>query len=135
MPNYELGEVKDLKEGDVALIDEQPCKIRSISKSKAGKHGSAKARVKGKSVIDGSKHSFTKPVDERIKIPRVVRDEAQIVADMGNRIQLMDMESYENFEIEKPEDEELRNKLEQGQTVIVKKVMDHKEITRVKNED
>jgi len=132
MAGYELGEVGDLKEGDVAIIDDQPCKIRSISKSKAGKHGSAKARVKGKSIIDGSKHSLVNPVDERIKIPRVERDEAQVVADMGDRVQLMDMETYDNFEIDKPDDEELANKIEQGQIVIVKKVMNHREITRIK---
>ncbi len=134
MAGYELGQVGDLKEGDVVLIDEQPCKIRSISKSKSGKHGSAKARVKGKSIINGSKHSFVNPVDERIKIPRVERDEAQVVADMGNRVQLMDMETYENFEIDKPDEEELSGKIEQGQIVIVKKVMDHKEIERIKEE-
>jgi len=132
MAGYELGEVGDLKEGKVAMIDEHPCKIRSMSKSKSGKHGSAKARVKGKSLIDGSKHSFVKPVDARIKIPRVMREEAQIIADMGDKVQLMDMETYENFELEKPE--ELKDKIKQGQIVIVKKVMNYKEITRIKEE-
>jgi translation initiation factor 5A len=38
-------EVKELKEGKYVLIDEEPCVIKSISKSKPGKHGSAKARI------------------------------------------------------------------------------------------
>ncbi len=130
MAKYEMGEVKDLKEGDVVMIDDVPCKIKSISVSRPGKHGHAKARVKTESVIDGSKKQFVKPTDERAKIPRVIRKEAQVVADMGDRVQLMDMESYENFELDKPDD--LADKIEQGQTVEFKQVMDHKEITRIK---
>ncbi len=130
MAKYEMGEVKDLKKGDVVMINDKPCKVKSISTSRPGKHGHAKARVKAESVVDGSKEQFVKPTDERAKIPRVIRKEAQVVADMGNRVQLMDMESYENFELEKPED--LANDIEQGQTVEVKQVMDYKEITRIK---
>lgn len=131
MAKYEMGEVKDLKEGDVVMIDDVPCKIKSISTSRPGKHGHAKARVKAESVIDGSKKQFVKPTDERAKIPQVIRKEAQVVADMGDRVQLMDMESYENFEIDKPED--LADEIEQGQTVEIKEVMDHREITKIKN--
>lgn len=130
MARYEMGEVKDLKKGDVVMIEDVPCKVKSISTSRPGKHGHAKARVKAESVIDGSKKQFVKPTDNRVKIPRVIRKKAQIVADMGNRVQLMDMESYENFELEKPED--LADEMEQGQTVEIKEVMDHREITRIK---
>lgn len=129
MAEYSMGKVKDLKKGSVAVIDDEPCKVQSISISRPGKHGHAKARVKSKSLINGSSHGFVKPVDDRLKFPKVIRKEAQIIADMGDTVQLMDMETYENFELKKPD--ELKDKLQQGQTVEVKKVMDHQEINRI----
>ncbi len=129
MTEYSLGKVKDLKKGTIVMIDDEPCKVQTISTSRPGKHGHAKARVKAKSVIDGSTHGFVKPTGDRVTLPKIIRTEAQIIADMGERVQLMDMETYENFEIKKPE--ELKDELKQGQTVEVKQVMDYKEISRI----
>jgi len=41
----EQAEVRELKEGRYLNIDDEPCKIISISTSKPGKHGEAKARI------------------------------------------------------------------------------------------
>ncbi|HJJ86967.1 MAG TPA: translation initiation factor IF-5A, partial [Methanocorpusculum sp.] len=41
----EQTEVGKLKEGRYVVVDDEPCKIMSISISKPGKHGAAKARL------------------------------------------------------------------------------------------
>jgi translation initiation factor 5A len=41
----ELTEVRMLKEGKYVIIDDEPCTIMSITTSKPGKHGAAKARL------------------------------------------------------------------------------------------
>jgi translation elongation factor P/translation initiation factor 5A len=40
-----------LKKGSIAMLKDRPCKILEISISKVGKHGSAKAIVKGSDII------------------------------------------------------------------------------------
>jgi len=51
----QLAEVRTLKVGRYMIIDEEPCKIMSISTSKPGKHGEAKARIEAVGIFDGQK--------------------------------------------------------------------------------
>ena len=51
-------EVKDLKEGKYVIIDDEACIIKSITKSKPGKHGAAKARIEAIGLFDGQKRSY-----------------------------------------------------------------------------
>ena len=57
-----MAEVRDLKVGRYVLIDEEPCKIMSISTSKPGKHGEAKARIDAVGIFDEQKRSVVHPV-------------------------------------------------------------------------
>jgi len=58
-----MGRVGDLRVGSYAIVDDEPCQIVDIQKSKTGKHGSAKFRCSAISIFDGSKRSFVSPVD------------------------------------------------------------------------
>ncbi len=95
----EQAEVRTLKEGRFMLIDDEPCKIDSITKSKPGKHGAAKARIEGRSIFTGSKKTYMGSVTDKIWIPVMDRRQAQILAVMGDQVQLMDSESFETFEL------------------------------------
>ncbi|MBU1913701.1 MAG: translation initiation factor IF-5A, partial [Candidatus Thermoplasmatota archaeon] len=55
-------EVRELREGRYVVIDDEPCKISSISTSKPGKHGEAKARIEAIGIFDGNKKSVVYPV-------------------------------------------------------------------------
>ena len=125
-----LAQVKDLKEGKYVVIDGEPCRIVSIQKSKPGKHGAAKARVEGISLFSGNKKTLMKGVDASCEIPVIVRKTAQVVANLGNnRLQLMDLSTYETYELEvEPQYAEL----ESGKEVELQDVMGKKMITRVK---
>ncbi|RLG22243.1 translation initiation factor IF-5A [Methanosarcinales archaeon] len=111
----EQTEVGKLKEGRYVLIDGEVCVIKSITKSKPGKHGSAKARIDAIGLFDNQKRSLVQPVDAKIYVPIVERKTAQVLSISGNVVQLMDMETYSTFEI-KVTDEELA-KLEEGKDV------------------
>ncbi|TFG69975.1 MAG: translation initiation factor IF-5A, partial [Methanomassiliicoccus sp.] len=52
---WEQAEVRTLKEGRYLNIEDEPCKIVSISTSKPGKHGEAKARIEAIGIFDGNK--------------------------------------------------------------------------------
>jgi translation initiation factor 5A len=127
-----MGRVGDLKVGSYAIVDDEPSQIMSIQKSKPGKHGSAKFRCSAISIFDGSKRSLVSPVDASIQIPIVEKRSGQIVSMTPASIQLMDLESYEVFDVAMPDDEELKGNLEAGKEVEYWHIMGRYKIQRVK---
>lgn len=124
----ELAEVRTLKVNRYLIIDDEPCKIKSISTSKPGKHGEAKARIEAVGVFDGQKRSVVKPVTHKVGVPIIDKRNAQVVALMGDNVQLMDMETYETFEM--PISDEYKGKLEPGNEVSYLIALGRKKITR-----
>ena len=57
MPGTDRVEIRTLKVGRFCVVDDEAYKILSISKSKPGKHGSAKARLSLESIFTGKKIS------------------------------------------------------------------------------
>lgn len=130
--SYKIGRVGDLKVGSYAIVDDEPSQIVSIQKSKPGKHGSAKYRCSAVSLFDGSKRSFVSPVDTSINIPIVEKNSAQIVSMGPTTLQLMDLVTYEVFDVSKPDEEDLISKIEAGKEVEYWKIMGRYKIQRVK---
>ncbi|MDZ7850329.1 MAG: translation initiation factor IF-5A [Halodesulfurarchaeum sp.] len=100
-------EVRDLQEGNYVMMDDAACKITAYSTAKPGKHGSAKARVEGRGVFDTKKRSFSQPVDQKVWVPMIERQQGQVVSVEGSDAQIMDLETYETFTMRIPEDEPL----------------------------
>ncbi|MFB6085295.1 MAG: translation initiation factor IF-5A [Halodesulfurarchaeum sp.] len=100
-------EVRDLQEGNYVMMDDAACKITAYSTAKPGKHGSAKARVEGRGVFDNKKRSFSQPVDQKVWVPMIERQQGQVVSVEGDDAQIMDLETYETFTMRVPEDESL----------------------------
>jgi translation initiation factor 5A len=126
----EMAEVRELKVGRYVLIDEEPCKIMSISTSKPGKHGEAKARIDAVGIFDEQKRSVVHPVKHKVGVPIIDKRSAQILALMGSDVvQLMDLETYETFEMPIPED--LKGQLEPGKEILYLQAMGKRKITRV----
>jgi translation initiation factor 5A len=126
----EMAEVRELKVGRYVLIDEEPCKIQSISTSKPGKHGEAKARIDAVGIFDEQKRSVVHPVKHKVGVPIIDKRSAQILALMGaDVVQLMDMETYETFDMPIPED--LKGQLEPGKEILYLQAMGKRKITRV----
>jgi translation initiation factor 5A len=126
----EIAEVRELKVGRYVIIDDEPCKILSISTSKPGKHGEAKARIEAIGVFDEQKRSVVHPVKHKVGVPIIDKRSAQILSLMGSDIvQLMDLETYETFEMPIPED--LKGQLEPGKEILYLQAMGKRKITRV----
>lgn len=125
----ELAEVRTLKVNRYILIDEEPCKIVSISTSKPGKHGESKARIEAIGIFDEQKRSIVHPVKHKVHVPMIDKRTAQVLALMGDQVQLMDMETYATFEIPIPE--EFKDKLEPGKEVQYLEAIGKKKITRI----
>ncbi len=105
-------ETRELKEGRYVIIDDEPCVIKSIAKSKPGKHGSAKARIDAIGIFDNQKRSIVQPVTTKVYVPVVKRKSGQVLTISQNSVQLMDMADYSTLDV--PITEEDRAKLEEG---------------------
>jgi translation initiation factor 5A len=127
-----VAQVKDLKVGKFVVIDGVPCKVMSIQVAKTGKHGSAKARVEGIGIFDGQKKSFVAPVESDCELPIIEKSTAQVIAFLGDSVQLMDMATYETYELPKPKPEEVEGTLNEGVEVEILQAMGRKKITRVR---
>ncbi|MDG6220624.1 MAG: translation initiation factor IF-5A [Candidatus Thermoplasmatota archaeon] len=126
---WTVGEVRELKVNRYMVIDDEPCKIVDIQTSKPGKHGEAKARITAVGVFSGQKKSIVHPVKHKIQIPMVDKRKAQILALVGDEVQLMDLETYETFNVPIPE--EYKDKLEPGAEIQYLEAMGKKMITKV----
>jgi translation initiation factor 5A len=124
----QLAEVRTLRVNRYMIIDDEPCKIMSITTSKPGKHGEAKARIEAIGIFDNQKRSIVHPVKHKVGVPMIDKRTAQIVALMGDNVQLMDLETYETFEMRIPE--EYKGKLQPGNEISYLEALGRKKITR-----
>ncbi|ABW01729.1 translation initiation factor IF-5A [Caldivirga maquilingensis] len=123
----------DIKEGSYIMIDNMPCRVVEVEKSKTGKHGSAKARIVGIGVIDGVKRTIVVPTDAAVEVPVIEKFTAQVISISGDSVQLMDLRNYQTFEIPSSYiEDEAKGKLEPGVQVEVWDVAGYKKIMRTR---
>jgi len=125
-------DVGSVKVGQYILIDNEPCRIVEYEKSKPGKHGAAKARIVAMGLFSEQKKNVISPVDARIDVPIIEKKSGQIIAVMGEVIQIMDLESYETFETPLPKEDDLRSKMASGVEVEYWKMSGGIKIIRTK---
>jgi translation initiation factor 5A len=125
-------DVGSLRVGGYMLIEGEPCEIVDITKSKPGKHGSAKFRIVAIGVFDGSKHQFVKPVDLNTEVPIIDKRTGQVYAVNPTGIQIMDLETYEYLDAPYPTDEALKAKIAPGVEIEYWKILGRMKIMRVK---
>ena len=93
-----------LKPGSYVLVEEQVCQIKDIEISKPGKHGASKARIVAIGVFDDTKRNLLQSATDEAEVPIVERGTAQVVADLGASLQIMDAASFQTFDLPKPKD-------------------------------
>jgi len=129
MVEVEHGSMKDLKLGKYVMIDDIPCRVVDIEVSAPGKHGAAKMRVTAMGIFDGNKKTLLKPSDADIQVPIIERKRGQIVTMTGSVAQVMDLVTYETFEMAISDD--LKAGLESGKEVEYIETMGRKMIIRI----
>lgn len=95
------------------MVDDEPCVIKSTERSKSGKHGHAKVRIVCVGMFDENKRSLTIPSGHMVEVPEIIKGNAQINFIEDTLINIMDLESYESFDVKWPSDKELADILKE----------------------
>lgn len=130
MGEIRQAQVTSLKKGSYIIIDGIACIVRDIQTSKPGKHGHAKCRIEAIGMIDGQKKIIVKPGHEKIDVPIVEKKTAQVLSISGDTVNVMDMVSYETFDLKIPE--ELKKDIKEGSQVLYWIILDQKVIKQLK---
>ena len=130
MADYKQTDAGSLKKGMTIEWEGQPCTITSIETSKPGKHGHAKCRITCVGIIDNKKRVFVAPGHEKINVPLMEKKSAQVLSVVENKASVMDLESFETFELEIPE--ELKDQIKENVQVMYWTIMGQKVIKQVK---
>lgn len=121
-----------IKEGFYIIHNDDVYLVRSIEKSKSGKHGHTKCRMKIENIFTGSKTEIAIPGDTKLQSPIIDKRSAQVISMSGDSVQLMDLETYDTFEAAIPDEEELKTKIQEGGEVEYWNAIGKRKIMRVK---
>jgi len=93
----------EAKAGTNIIVDGEPCAVKKIDISKTGKHGHAKCRIEAVGIISDNKKVFVIPGHDRLEVPLVEKKKGQVLS-VGDKVSLMDLESFETLEVTCPDD-------------------------------
>lgn len=130
MSEVRQAQVTSLKKGSYVIIDGIACVVRDVQTSKPGKHGHAKCRIEAVGIIDGQKKIIIKPGHEKVDIPIIEKKTAQVLSVVGDIANVMDMQSYETFDLKIPD--ELKGEVKEGAQVIYWIILDQKIMKQIK---
>ncbi len=104
----------ETKVGTNIMIDGKPHVVKKVDISKTGKHGHAKVRVEATGMVSGQKKVFVIPGHDKFEVPIVNKRKAQVLS-VGEKINIMDLESFETFDI--PCSDEIKSELHENSNV------------------
>jgi len=112
------------------MIDGVAHQVKKMDISKTGKHGHAKVRFEAVSAFTGKKKVMVIPGHDKFEVPMIDKRAGQVLSTSGNTANIMDNESFENLDLEIPE--ELQGSVTEGVSIeywdiegnkLLKKVM------------
>jgi len=110
-----LTHATSLKIGGYVIFNGKACRVTDILTSRPGKHGHAKVRISAVGLVDGSKIIKLFPGHDKIEVPIVEKETAQILSIQGDMANVMDSKTYETFDLKISED--LKATLKEGDQV------------------
>jgi translation initiation factor 5A len=78
--------------------------VKKMDVSKTGKHGHAKCRIEVQNMLTGSKKIFVIPGHDKLEVPMVTKNKAQILSFHDEKVSVMDLETFESMEIDRAQD-------------------------------
>ncbi len=122
--------VNSVRIGSYIIIDGAACRVADIATGKSGKHGHAKARIVAIGLIDEKRREIVIPTSDTVESPIIDKRSAQVLSITGDSANIMDVESYETFDLKISED--LKGKVNPGDTVLYWVILGEKVMKQVK---
>jgi translation initiation factor 5A len=104
----------EAKVGTNILLDGEPYLVKKMDVSKTGKHGHSKVRIEATGILNSQKKVFVVPGHDKLEVPNIDKRRGQVLS-VGDKVSVMDVESYETLEIDCPED--IKSELEANSNV------------------
>jgi translation initiation factor 5A len=123
-------EISELKIGSYIMMDDAPCKITKMDRSAPGKHGHAKYRLEAVGIIDNRKRATIMSGHNKVQVPIIEKKDAQVLSVSDTKAQVMDLETYETFDLVIPQ--ELKGQIKENQKVLYWDVVGTKMLKQVK---
>ncbi len=124
-----IGELRDLKVGKYVLVDGEPCRVTSAASFHTGKHGGGKIKATAVGLFNSQQKNLMGPPNTKVEIPVIYKKTAQVLSIIKDSVQLMDMSSYETFELPIPDD--LKGDLSEGVSVLYMDAGEKKKILQI----
>ncbi|MBT3408292.1 translation initiation factor IF-5A [Candidatus Woesearchaeota archaeon] len=124
--------VGQLTKGKYVVLDGAPCRVKSTSTSRPGKHGHSKVRLEGVGLLDGKTRVIVMPAHDNIEAPIVEKLTAQVLSVNGDMANVMDNETYETFDLKI--DDDVEGEVVEGCLVLYWDLMGTKVMKQVKTQ-
>jgi translation initiation factor 5A len=129
MGDVTLKSVGSMQKGNYIVIEGAACVVTGTQTSRPGKHGHAKVRLQAVGLIDGKKRDVVMPGHDEVEVPVVGKRNAQVLSIAGDHANVMDMETYETFDLLIAE--ELKEKVSAGDNVLYWEILNDKVMKQI----
>lgn len=121
-----------MQKGKYVVVDGIACRVVNISTSRPGKHGHAKVRIEAIGLIDDKKREMVVPGHDNVETPIIEKKNAQVLYVHGNKVNVMDSESHEVFDLDVPD--ELKGQVKDGDVILYWDLMGEKVMKQIKSD-
>ena len=124
--------VATLQKGSYIVLDGAACRVVSTATSRPGKHGHAKVNLMAVGLLDNKKRNLIIPGHDTVDVPIVGKETAQVLSVSGNTANVMDVTTYETFDMEIPD--ELEGQVVGGCNILYWTIMGQRVMKQVKSD-
>lgn len=128
MADKKVVDVGSIKKGSYMIIEGKACKVSDVQVSRPGKHGHAKYRIVAIGLMDDKKHDVVMP-HAQVEVPIIEKKNAQVLSIVGDTANVMDMETFETFDLTIPE--ELKAEVTEGVMVLYWEILTDKVMKQI----
>jgi translation initiation factor 5A len=121
-----------MQKGNYVVIDGAACIVSDVKISRPGKHGHAKVNLTATGMMDDKKRNIVIPGHDNLEVPIIDKKNANVLSITGDHCNVMDMETYETFDLKIPDD--LKGDIAEGQVIVYWVILHDRVLKQIKSE-
>lgn len=121
-----------MQKGNYVVIEGAACVVSDVKISRPGKHGHAKVNLTAVGMLDDKKRNIVVPGHDNLEVPVIEKKNAQVLSVTTDHCNVMDMDTYETFDLRIPA--ELAGQIVEGQVVVYWVVLADRVLKQVKSD-